>query len=110
MPFQPSGQLGSLCTHQCAFWFSLPADSVTVIVQTSSQSINAASTATAEAVAAAAASVCNGGPVQAAANSAAQATASATGGLLQGWRSCLAGTLREEVQWLDSLSPAVLLP
>lgn len=47
-------------------------DSVTVIVQTSATAINAASTATAQAVAQAAATVCNGGSVQAAAQSAAQ--------------------------------------
>jgi hypothetical protein len=53
-------------------------DSVTVIVQTSATSINAASKATADAVAAAANQVCQGGSVDAAANAAAQATATAT--------------------------------
>ena len=59
-------------THWLFVCPSSPPDSVTVIVQASSQALNGAATATSDAVARAAARVCTGGNVQAAAQAAAQ--------------------------------------
>jgi len=93
---QPAGDLppaADLATaHRVMFVLLHPgADSVTVIVQASSQAINGAATATSQAVARAAASVCTGGNVQAAAQAAAQ-VCTASGRFTMAWlagRTCL---------------------
>lgn len=68
----------------CPLPLHRPPDSVTVIVQSSSQAINGAATATSEAVSRAAASVCTGGNVQAAAQAAAQVRTCALSRLVKG--------------------------